>query len=189
MSRSDTHGLGPLFERSRHGDDAARGELLLCLRAYLKALARSWLGTELARRLDASSIAQESVVRIEAHWADLRGQTVPQLLAWARRIAHNVAADRVRRLGSTPAAADEAEDVPAPDAEPLDLLVGEEEAARVAAALEELSPPRREVIVARLLDGLPFEAVATRMGKQCGAVRVLFMRAVEQLRQILESES
>jgi len=189
MSRSDTHGLGPLFERSRQGDDAARGELLLCLRAYLKALAHSWLGPELARRLDASSIAQESVVRIEAHWSDLRGRSVPQLLAWARRIAHNVAADRVRRLGNAAAAAEEAGDVPASGAGPFDVLAGEEEAARVAAALEQLSPPRREVIVARLLDGLSFEAVAERMGKQSGAVRVLFLRAVEQLRQILGDQT
>jgi RNA polymerase sigma-70 factor (ECF subfamily) len=128
------------------------------------------------------------VVRIEAHWADLRGQTVPQLLAWARTIAHNVAVDRVRRLGNV-AAGEELGDVVACGLEPLELLAGVEEAVRVAAALEQLPPPRREVIVARLFDGLPFEAVAERMGRRCGAVRVLFKRAVEQLRQILRESS
>src|SRR5213593_1280003 len=98
MSHADPHGLGPLFERSRHGDGAARAALLGQLRPFLKALVRSWLGHELARQLDDSSIAQESLVRIANGWDNFRGQTVPELLAWTRRIAFNLAADRVNRL-------------------------------------------------------------------------------------------
>src|SRR5262245_31258311 len=98
MSQPDPYGLGPLFERSRNGEAAARGNLFEQLRSYLKALVRSWLGPELARRLDESSIAQESLLRIEKGWGGFRGQSVPELLGWARRIAFNVAADRRRRL-------------------------------------------------------------------------------------------
>jgi RNA polymerase sigma-70 factor (ECF subfamily) len=189
MSPSDTHGLGPLLERSRAGDGAARGALLGHLRPYLQALIRSWLGHELARQLDDSSIAQESLLRIEHGWDGFRGQTVPQLLAWARRISHNLAIDRIRRLqGGAAAAGDALAAVPAPGPEPLDVLVHEEDAARLAMALERLPPPRCDVIVARLLDGLPFETVALRLGKTSGAVRVLFKRAVEQLRHLLEDE-
>lgn len=189
MSPSDPHGLGPLFARSHNGDVAARGELLGKLRPYLKALVRSWLGPELARRLDDSSIAQESLLRIEKGWDGFRGQTLPQLLAWARQIALNLARDRKSRLVGGPApAGDVLEAVPAANPNPLDALVHEEDAARLAAALERLPPPRREVIVFRLLDGLPFEAVAQQMGKTSGAVRVLFKRAVEQLRHTLENE-
>jgi DNA-directed RNA polymerase specialized sigma24 family protein len=105
MSQSDPHGLGPLFERSRGGDAAARDELLVRLRPYLKALARSWLGSELARRLDPSSIAQECLLRIEKAWSGFHGRSVPELLGWARRIALNLATDRKRRLAAGPAAA------------------------------------------------------------------------------------
>jgi RNA polymerase sigma-70 factor (ECF subfamily) len=186
MSAADPHGLGPLFERSRNGDDAAHGELLGRLGPYLKALVRSWLGPELARRLGESSIAQECLVRVQQGWDGFRGQSVPELLGWARRIALNLATDRKRRLGGAAvggeALAAVADDGPAP----LDVLVHEEEALRVAAALEQLSEPRRAVIVARLMDDLPFEEVARRLGRKSGAIRVLFLRAVAQLRKILE---
>jgi RNA polymerase sigma-70 factor (ECF subfamily) len=96
--------------------------------------------------------------------------------------------DRLRRLQGGAAVGDALPDVAAAGPEPLDVLVHEEDAARLAAALERLPPPRRAVIVARLLDGLPFETVAVRLGKTSGAVRVLFKRAVEQLRQLLEEQ-
>jgi DNA-directed RNA polymerase specialized sigma24 family protein len=38
------------------------------------------------------------------------------------------------------------------------------------------------------VDGVPFEEIARRMGKTSGALRVLFKRAVEQLREMLEDE-
>ena len=54
--------------------------------------------------------------------------------------------------------------------------------------LARLSADYREVIVLRNLQGLPFAEVAHRMGRSAGAVRVLWVRAVDQLRQHLEAE-
>jgi RNA polymerase sigma-70 factor (ECF subfamily) len=190
MPQPDPHGLGPLFERSRQGDGAARGELHGRLRPYLKALVRSWLGPDPDGGLDPSSIAQESLLRIEKGWPGFRGRTVPELLGWARRIAFNLTSDRKKGLAGAAAVGGEAvADAAADEPAPLDVLIHEEDAARLAAALEQLPEPRRAVIVARLLDDLPFEEVARRLGRTNGAVRVLFLRAVAQLRQILENES
>jgi RNA polymerase sigma-70 factor (ECF subfamily) len=43
----------------------------------------------------------------------------------------------------------------------------------------------REVIVLRNLEGLPHEAVARRMGRSPGAVRMLWVRALARLREEL----
>jgi RNA polymerase sigma-70 factor (ECF subfamily) len=188
MPADDAHGLGPLLERSQNGDAAARHDLLGRLRPYLKALVRSWLGADLARRLDDSSLAQEAVLRLEQHWGDFRGRTAPELIAFARRVAFNLASDRRRRLAGAPAGGDALPAVADGRPSPLEALLADESAARLAAALERLNEARREVVLARLVDGAPFEEIARRMGKTSGALRVLFKRAVEQLRDMLEDE-
>ena len=63
-----------------------------------------------------------------------------------------------------------------------------ERAARVADQLARLPPDYREVLVLRNLEGLPFSEVALRMGRSAGAVRILWVRAVDQLRQLLQAE-
>jgi RNA polymerase sigma-70 factor (ECF subfamily) len=46
----------------------------------------------------------------------------------------------------------------------------------------------RDVLVLRHLEGLPFEEVGRRMGRSSGAVRMLWLRALEHLRQLLRVE-
>ena len=46
----------------------------------------------------------------------------------------------------------------------------------------------RDVIVLRNLEGLSFDEVASRMGRTPGAVRLLWLRALEKLRQLHEWE-
>ena len=52
-------------------------------------------------------------------------------------------------------------------------------------ALERLSPDYREVLTLRHLQGKPFDEIAARMGRSAGAVRMLWMRALEQLGGIM----
>ena len=42
----------------------------------------------------------------------------------------------------------------------------------------------RDVIVLRNLEGLSFDEVARRMGRTPGAVRLLWLRALDRLRQL-----
>jgi RNA polymerase sigma-70 factor (ECF subfamily) len=56
----------------------------------------------------------------------------------------------------------------------------------VADALAELPVDYRDVIVLRHIEGLPFEAVAERMGRSTGAVRMLWLRALKVLRETLQ---
>ena len=53
----------------------------------------------------------------------------------------------------------------------------------LAERLSRLPGPYREVLVLRHLEGLSFPEVAVRMGRPPGAVRILWLRALERLRQ------
>jgi RNA polymerase sigma-70 factor (ECF subfamily) len=58
----------------------------------------------------------------------------------------------------------------------------------LADRLAQLPDDYREVLVLRNLQGLPFEEVAERMERSVGAVRMLWLRAIEKLRLVYRSE-
>ena len=63
-----------------------------------------------------------------------------------------------------------------------------ERAACLSDQLARLPADYREVLVLRNLEGLPFPEVARRMNRSAGAVRILWVRAVDQLRRLLQAE-
>jgi RNA polymerase sigma-70 factor (ECF subfamily) len=65
---------------------------------------------------------------------------------------------------------------------PSALAMQREAAVMLADHLAKMSAEHREVIELRNLQGLPFEAVAERMGRTTGAARMLWMRAIRKLR-------
>jgi RNA polymerase sigma-70 factor (ECF subfamily) len=189
MPPSDPHQLAPLLQQARAGDSATLNTLLGRVRPYLQALVRSWLGLDLSRRLGDSDVVQEVLLQASCHFKDFRGQQVRQLLAWLKTIAHRAASDRVKKhLAEAHQAEPLPAEVPAPAMEPAVVLEGEEDAVRLAAALERLNPRRREVVQLRLLDGLDFPEIARQVGGSAGSLRVLFFRAIKQLRLLLETE-
>jgi RNA polymerase sigma-70 factor (ECF subfamily) len=60
-----------------------------------------------------------------------------------------------------------------------------EQEVRLADVLARLPADYREVIILRNLEGLSHEEVARRMGRQVGAVRMLWVRALAGLRDEL----
>jgi RNA polymerase sigma-70 factor (ECF subfamily) len=56
----------------------------------------------------------------------------------------------------------------------------------LADALDEVSADHREVIVLRSLEERDWDEVARRMGRTPGAVRLLWTRALKQLRPLIE---
>lgn len=189
MPDCDAHHLGPLLDRSRAGEAEARDALLARLRPYLKALIRSWLGADLARQLADSDVVQVTLVKIHEHFEQFRGQGVPELLGWARRIAYHAAIDHKKQRSAGQAEEGLLQAVPARDLPPLERIERAEEVVRLTAALERLPEARQEVVRARLFEGLSYGDISRRCGTSAGALRILFKRALEQLRQILETEA
>jgi RNA polymerase sigma-70 factor (ECF subfamily) len=63
-----------------------------------------------------------------------------------------------------------------------------EASAILANTLVQLPEEHREVLVLRNYDGLSFEEVARHMGRTPGAVRLLWVRALDRLRRLLKEE-
>ena len=66
---------------------------------------------------------------------------------------------------------------------PSDEASRHKRAILLANQMEKLPSDYREVLVLRHLEGLPFAEVARQMGRSSGAVRMLWLRALESLRE------
>ncbi len=196
-----------LLAQARQGDGDCLGALLELYRNYLHLLARTQIDLHLQGRVSPSDVVQETFVQACANFAQFRGGSEQELLAWLRRILVNTLAGvvekqlkarkrDVRREVSVERLVRNLEDSSAaftaalvsPHSSPSAQAERRELAALVADQLARLPTHYREVIVLRNLEGLPFEEVARRMKRTAGAVRILWLRALDQLRQMQTSE-
>ena len=194
---SSTHSPDVLLEQARAGDREALGGLLEEYREYLRLLARARVGRGLRTRLDPSDLVQETLLEAQRDFRQFLGRTDGELAVWLRRILARNLADQVKHHQSQ--RRDLARE------QPLDPLIEQahqalaaglstpsaqaarrEQAVVVASALAKLPPDYREVIVLRHLEGRSFEEIATAMGRKSGAVRMLWMRALEKLGKTVE---
>ena len=137
---------------------------------------------------------------LQAHrdFADFRGQSQQELLGWLRQIlihtlhrnfARHVKAEKrdIRREVSIDAACDRLEEsagnlaslLPGEVESPSAPMRARESAVELADQLSKLPPQYRDVIVYRILQGLSFEEIADRMDRSSGAVRMLWLRALD----------
>src|SRR5580700_2883647 len=90
-----------LLGEARRGNDAALGRLLEAYSKYLKLLARVQIGRRLQGKADASDIVQETFLDVHRQFANFRGLTEPEFLAWLRRILAGQIAQMMRRYLGT----------------------------------------------------------------------------------------
>jgi RNA polymerase sigma-70 factor, ECF subfamily len=155
--------------------------------------------------MNPSDLVQETMLAAHCDFSKFRGCSERELLAWLRQILINClhhAIDThlkakmrdVRReisVEQVSAALDRsvlnfahilADQGPSPSSP----LQQRERAVALADQLAKLRPEYRDVIVLRNLQGLSFEEVADRMDRKAGAVRMLWLRAMEKLKQVYE---
>ena len=166
-------------------------------------LATTQLERRLQPRVSPSDIVQETMLRAHRHFAQFRGQSERELLAWLRQILvtnlakfverYVLAAKRdirreisierparpwpTHRRNCTCCSAAAAER-PAPPCKQR------EEAVLLADRLAELPNHYREVLVLRNIRGLSFEEVAAQIERPLGATRMLWLRAIKRLRMV-----
>ncbi len=205
--QTDTDGHVPLalLQEARQGESDSLGHLLELYRNYLTILATTQLGHYLRRRMNPSDLVQETMLAAHRDFAAFRGTTEREFLAWIRQILISclqhafethvkakmrdvrceVSIERVSAaldhsaLGLASVLADRG---PSPSYS----MRQRERAVVLANRLAGLRPQYREVIVLRNLQGLSFDEIADRMGRMPGAVRMLWLRAIEKLRQSCE---
>src|SRR5947209_15008286 len=75
-----------LLPLARGGDGEALGQLLELYRNYLMLMARLQLGRRIQGKFDAADLVQETFLEAHRDFAQFRGATERELIAWLRRI-------------------------------------------------------------------------------------------------------
>jgi RNA polymerase sigma-70 factor (ECF subfamily) len=184
------------------GDPGALGRLLESYRNYLRLLARTGIDVSLQGKADPSDLVQETLLKAHQRFSQFRGRTEAELAAWLRQILarhltdllrryHKVEARQVGRersledlLTASSAALD---NLLAGGASPSQSAQRREQSVVLADALADLSDDHREVIILRSIEELDWDDIAAKMGRSTGAVRLLWARALKQLRPLIEA--
>lgn len=137
----------------------------------------------------AEDLFQETWIRVleKGHQYDGRSR----FATWLMTVAHNVAIDHLRKR--VPVSLDEMGN--REDASPLEPVAGDlspfehaaahEDNARIQAALEQLAPIFREVLVLRFQEQLKLEEIAKLVGIPLATVKTRLYRGVTALRPAL----
>ena len=188
-----------LLERAGRGDPAAAGQLLERHRGRLKRMVAVRLDRRLAARVDPSDVVQETLAEAARRLPDyLRDRPLP-FYPWLRRLTADRLAVLHRRHVRAANRAVGREEPPLPDHSALALadrlfarqsnpsarLRRQERRERVRAALAVLPGPDREVLVLRILEGLPTRETAAVLGMSEVAVRSRQVRALDRLKGLL----
>jgi len=183
---------------ARAGNSDALGGVLEGYREYLRLLARARVGQDLRVRLDPSDLVQETLLEAQRDFHQFLGNSEEELAVWLRRILVRNLVDQLKYhqsqkrdvareqpLESLVEQAHEA--LAAPLSTPSKQAARREQAVALARAMASLPDDYREVVTLRHLDGRSFEEIATVMGRSSGAVRMLWMRALERLGELMEA--
>ena len=178
---------GDLIQRAQEGSPEALNALYERCAGRLLAYVRLRLGRDLRSRLESRDILQAAMVKSIEHLNDFKGNETGSLMGWLARIADNEIRDRADYYQRQ--RRDAAREMPLEDDAPvaaltrsaLSRVILDEEAERLEAALEALTPAHREVILLRKFEELSFADIAQRLGKSEDACRMLLARAMTAL--------
>lgn len=207
-SDSSTTGTAEaLLREAKAGATDKLGVLLQAYRNYLTILAATQLDQRLRRRMNPSDLVQEAMLAAHRDFPKFRGQSEREFLAWLRQILINclhhaiemhvkakvrdvrceVSIDQVgtaldHSVGNLAQFLADRGSSPSAPAQRRESVVA------LANRLAQLRAEYRDVVVLRGLQGMSFDEVAQRMGKSSGAVRMLWLRAIEKLGQLTPPE-
>ncbi|MFO0909688.1 MAG: sigma-70 family RNA polymerase sigma factor [Isosphaeraceae bacterium] len=192
-----------LLDRARRDDPRAQDELWARHREPLRKHVALHLDRGLARRVDASDVVQDVLLRASRRLSEYLGDPVLPFHLWLRRIArdliveehrrHHLAArralDRERPLAA-PAFADRsslelAAQLRDPAATPVAEALRREFQARFQDILERLDPPDREILILRHFEHLSNSEVAQLLGLSEAAAGMRHLRALRRLHALL----
>lgn len=148
---------------------------------WLRPIVRAALRRSLRCQQEASDVTNEAQL-LHKYRAQFHGESLRQFRAWARRIAANALVDHLRRKGRDVGALVVEPADHRPTAEPSEL--GE----NLAQALARLPLEQRQIVEARVFDGLQLEEVAARLGRPASTVRVYSKRGIENPSRQLRGE-
>jgi RNA polymerase sigma-70 factor (ECF subfamily) len=174
--------LAGLVDAARGGDQAAFEALVRATTADTYTLAFRLTGNE----EDARDVVQETYLRAYKGIGKFRGDA--QFSTWLYRITANCAANQLgrrKRHRHADLELDAAFEDLSPDVDPSAQAEASSLRDRLTAALDELPPTLRAVVVLRDVYDLPHDAIAAELGISTSAAKVRLHRARKQLRERL----
>ena len=185
---------------ARQGSREALGQALEACRNYLLLVANKELDAELQAKGGASDLVQQTFLEAQRDFARFQGNSEDELLAWLRRLLLNNLGDFTRRYRDTGkraagreiplpgdssawTASDLAGDTPSPSG----LAMAHEQDEALQRAMARLPENYRQVLIWRYQEERSFEEIGQMLQRSANAAQKLWLRAVDRLRQELES--
>jgi RNA polymerase sigma-70 factor (ECF subfamily) len=190
---------GQSLAAAQAGSVEALGQALEECRDYLLLIAGRELDPDLRAKGGASDLVQETFLEAQRDFARFQGDSPDELRAWLRRMLLNNVANFTRHYRATAKrqagrelaleagnpsqerGAGLAADVPTPSVE----AIANEQAQALQAAMAQLPEDYRQVLALRHQEQLSFEEIGTRLQRTANAARLLWLRAVDRLQQVL----
>ena len=169
-------------------------------RSYLRLLARLQLPPQVAAKVDASDIVQETMLQAHRALGDFRGKSQPELIAWLRQILKHTIAHVARDWGRQKrdvglerslAATVEQSSVrleaylAADQTSPSMRADRNEKLVQLAAALEDLPDEQRVAVELHYWHGWTLAAIGEHLGRSTASVAGLVHRGLAKLRTVL----
>jgi RNA polymerase sigma-70 factor (ECF subfamily) len=194
-----------LLRKAAAGDAAAIEQLLGRHRSRLRRMIALRLDDRLSARVDASDVVQEALVDASRKLAEYARDRPLPFYPWLHRLAAErlAAVHRRHRRSKARSVAREAADafarpdssiqlmidsLVAKDTTPALALLREERRRRVHAALQELAPTDREILMMHYLEELSFPEIAAILDIGGGAAKMRHLRALRRIRSLMESD-
>ena len=186
---------------ARGGSQSAIGQLLEAYRPFLLSLATAEFDSDLKAKAGPSDLVQETFIDAQRDFANFKSDSMTELRIWLHAILMNNLADLRKRFlraqkrqvrRERPLSASDSKELVkalmAPDGQsPSRVAISKEEHSRIEAGLGRLPVAYRQVILMRSQQRQSFEKIAQAIGRSPDAARMLWNRAVQRLKQELES--
>ncbi len=153
---------------------------------YYNKIAR-YIFVRIGDRDEAEDLAGEVFLKALQSLDSYKERGIP-MRAWLFRIAHNLVVDYLRQAAKRKTVPIDNVQV-VTEEDPQAMVEVKMELARVAKALDQLTPAQLQVIELRFFGELTSEEAGRILNKSSGAVREMQSAAIKQLRKLLCEES
>jgi RNA polymerase sigma-70 factor (ECF subfamily) len=194
---SPTVDVEALLRATRDGFAEGLGQILQAYRPYLLEIARREMDRALQAKGAASDLVQEAFLDATRHFSRFRGVSSSQLRAWLRCLLLHRLSKQRRRFCKTRKRGIQREcrleeveaSLLATSPTPSQVASASEQQEQFYQAIKALPDDYQLVLQLRYQEGLTFEAIGARMGRTANAARLLWLRAVERIKQSLRSKT
>lgn len=132
---------------------------------------------------DASDLSQDVFLRAYRGLRTFKGNSA--LATWLYRIGVNVCLNRVGVKAPVTVPLEEQQHVDRRTASPADLLLRDERAVHVRAAVAQLPPKQRAALILRVYQDLSHREIASALGTSVGAAKANVFHALQNLKKLL----